>query len=218
MTGVPPDVLETVAIATQAGRDAATELAMDTRPGVVVSIDPTNTIAMVMADGPVSDVDGMSGPHGAAVVAPVTLRPGDRVQLLYTGTKPGCMVIGRRGGDWDEWHMVGNEDEPPFLNGWANSAGTTFPGQNGDARTMFTIRSGRVELRGRCERSSGAAGIFTLPEPYWPDNDLILACQAGLGSQANVTIDMATGLVSAFAGNLIILDGVSYLARIQQTD
>lgn len=209
-----PVRLEMIAAAAKAGRDAAADLVPDFVPAVVVSVDPTNTVAMVQPDGPPGDT-GVAA-HGAAMVAPVTVRPGDRVMVMYLGTRAAGYVVGRRGGDWDEWHMVGDADEPPFLNGWANSAGTRAPSQNGDAKVMFTMRSGRVELRGRCERSTGAAGIFNLPEPYWPDNDLILACQAGLGSQANVTIDMATGLVSAFAGNLIIFDGVSYLARIQQ--
>lgn len=202
---------EMVAAAAQAGRAAAEALIPVTVGGVVLAVDPTNTVATVQADGP-------NEPHGASVVCPVTLRPGDRVMLRYSGNKPGCMVIGRRSGDWDDWHLVGDDGEPPFLNAWGNSAGTTFPGQNGDAQVMFTMRSGRVELRGRCERASGAAGIFNLPEAYWPDNDLILAVQAGLGSQANVTIGMLTGLVSVFSGNIVIFDGVSYLARIQQTD
>ena len=219
MTDPGAIVLEAVNAATQAGRDAATQLAIDTRPGVVVSVDPTNTIAMVVPDGPVSEVEGMDGAHGAAVVAPVTLRPGDRVLLLYTGTKPGCLVIGRRSGDWDDWHVVGNGDgEPPFLNAWGNVAGTTFPGQNGPGMVMFTMRSGRVELRGQCERSTGAAAIFTLPEPYWPGNDLLLPAQGALGSHISVGIEMSTGVVTAASGNTVVFDGVSYLARIQQPD
>lgn len=202
---------EMVAAAAQAGRAAAEELIPVTVGGVVLAVDPTNTVATVQADGP-------NEPHGAAVVCPVTLRPGDRVMLRYSGNKPGCMVIGRRSGDWDDWHVVDDDGEPPFLNNWANVAGTTFPGQNGPAQTMFTMRSGRVELRGQCERVGGSAGIFELPEAYWPDNDLLLAAQGLLGSHISIGIEMSTGLVSVAAGNLVVFDGVTYLARIQQTD
>lgn len=207
--------LEMIAAAAQAGRDAAAQALPVPIPGVVVSVDPTNTIAMVQADGPEGDVT--AGPHGAAVVAPVTLVPGDRVMLLYTGTAPGCLVLGRRSGDWDEWHTVGDIDEPPFIGTWAAAAGTTFPGQNGPAAPMFTMRSGRVELRGRAHRASGALNnIYTLPEPYWPDNDLLISCIGVLGSNTSFTIDMSTGIVASTGGADIILDGVSYLARIQQ--
>lgn len=202
---------EMVAAAAQAGREAARQLLPATLPGVIVSVDPTNTTAMVQADGP-------NDPHGAAIVAPVTLRPGDRVMLLYVGDKPGCYVIGRRSGDWDDWHLVGDDGEPPFLNAWGNVAGTTFPGQNGPMQVGFTIRSGRVELRGQCERSTGAASIVELPEAYWPENDLVLAAQGALGAHISITIDQATGTIATTSGNLVVFDGVSYLARIQQTD
>lgn len=203
---------EMVAAAAQAGRDAARVLIPMTIGGVVLSIDPTNTMAIVQADGP-------NDPHGAAVVAPVTLRPGDRVMLHYSGDAARCIVLGRRSGDFDDWHTVGQPDEPQFVTGWGHSAGTTFPGQNGNAEVMFTMRSGRVELRGRATRTSGAsAAIFTLPEPAWPDNDLLLSAQGAVGAHINVTIDMATGVVGVSTGTECVFDGISYLARIQQTD
>lgn len=210
---------EMVGAAAQAGRDAAADLVPATRPGVVISIDPTNTMAVVQPDGPESEVT--SGPHGAAVAAPVTLRPGDRVLLLYSGDKPGCYVLGRRSGDWDDWHVVGTDGEPPFTSAWQPLAGTTpFPGQNAAAGPMFTIRSGRVELRGRAERVTPSAGtntLFTLPEAYWPDNDLLIPCSGGLGAHALVGVDQATGIVTCADDNACVLDGVSYLARIQQS-
>jgi hypothetical protein len=206
-------LLEATMAATQAGRDAARDLAHETRPGVVLEVDPTNTIAIVQADGPEGDV---SGGHGAAIVAPVTLRIGDRVMLLFTGTSPKCFVIGRLSGDWDPWHIVDNEGEPQFMNGWGNSAGTTFPGQNGRAQVMFTMRSGRVELRGQCERASGGADIFTLPEYAWPENDLLLSAQGALGAHINVTIESTTGVIAVSSGNVVVFDGISFLARIQQ--
>jgi hypothetical protein len=202
---------EMVAAAAQAGRAAAASLIPATLPGVVISVDPTNTTAMVQADGP-------NDPHGAAIICPITLAPGDRVMLQYSGDKPACFVVGRRSGDMDDWHLVGQSGEPPFLNAWGNSASTFPPGQNGRGQVMFTKRSGRVELRGQCERSTGAADIFTLPEEYWPDNDLTLSAQGALGGHISITIEFSTGVVATTAGNLVLFDGVSYLARVQQTN
>lgn len=214
--------LEMIAAATQAGRNAAIAAGHTTRPGIVMSVDSTNTVAMVQPDGPVvsEGTDDDTGIHGASIIAPVTLKPGDRVMLLYTGTRPGCFVLGRRQGDWDEWHTVGDEGEPQYSSAWQAAAGTTFPGQNGPAALMFTMRSGRVELRGQAERitpGSGTNTIFTLPEGAWPDNDLLLPCAGALGAYSFITIDQATGNV-VNASDLVVLDGVSYLARIQQTD
>ncbi len=210
--------LEMIAAASQAGRDAAVAAAHQTRPGVVMAIDPTNTTALVQADGPTT-VDGSgedSGPHGAAVVAPVTLRIGDRVMLLYTGAV--CFVIGRRQGDWERWHVIGDDGEPTFNNAWGHAAGTFPLGQNGPAQAAFTMRSGRVELRGRAERSTGGAGIYNLPEYAWPENDLLLAAEGALGAFINISVDSVTGLISVGSGNFVVFDGISFLARIQQPD
>jgi hypothetical protein len=84
---------------------------------------------------------------------------------------------------------------------------------------MFTIRSGRVELRGRSHRASGALNdIFVLPEPCWPDNDLLISCLGAFGANTAFGIEMSNGMVSSTGNGDIIFDGVSYLARIQQTD
>jgi hypothetical protein len=201
---------EMVAAAAQAGRAAALRLIPGYVAGVVTGVDPTNTIATVVADGP-------NEAHGATIAAPVTLMPGDRVQLLYTGDAARCFVVGRLSGDWDEWHIVGTEGEPPFLTGWGHSAGTLPPGQNGNAQVMFTRRSGRIELRGRATRTSGSATpIFALPEWAWPDNDLLLPCIGAFGANTVCAIEYSTGVVSSAGGADVILDGVSYLARIQQ--
>lgn len=209
-------LLEAVNAATHAGRDAAIEAGLVPRPGVVVSVDPTNTTALVRPDGP----EGPLGDtHGASIAAPVTLRPGDRVLLMYAGSSPGCFVLGRRSGDCEDWHIVGNDAEPQFLTGWGHTAGTVPPGQNGNAQVMYTMRSGRVELRGRAHRSSGVgAGIFDLAEPYWPDNDLLLSAQGVLGAHISINIEFSSGRVSvADAGEAdVVFDGISYLARIQQ--
>lgn len=207
-------LLEATAMAAQAGRDAAAELAHLTRPGVVLSVDPTNTVAVVQADGPVGiDADG----HGASIIAPVTLTIGDRVMLLYAGNAPTCYVIGRLSGDWNTWHIVGNDGEPQFQTGWGAAAGTTIIGASGPGAPMFTMRSGRVELRGRAHRSSGASNnIFPLPEYAWPENDLLVPCVGTGGAVTVVNIAQADGQVASSGGADVIMDGISFLARIQQ--
>ena len=201
---------EMVRAAAQAGRDAAALLVPSPTPGIVISVDPINTVAMVQADGP-------NDPHGAYIVAPVTLAPGDRVLLLYVGDRPICYVVGRQSGDMDAWHIVGTDSEPQFVTGWGHTAGTLPPGQNGNAQVMFTMRSGRVELRGRASRTSGASSVvFPMPEYAWPANDLLLSAQGALGSHINVGIELSNGNVSVSTGTEVVFDGISYLARIQQ--
>ncbi|HMJ74751.1 MAG TPA: hypothetical protein VK507_02205 [Iamia sp.] len=203
---------EMVSAAAQAGAAAARQLIPSIISGVIVSTDLTNTIAMVQADGP-------NEAHGAEIVAPITFRPGDRCKLLYMGDRALCLVIGRGQGDYDDWHVVGAEGEPVFQTGWGHSAGTFPPGQNGPAQVMFTMRSGRVELRGRATRTSGAlTTIFPLPEAYWPDNDLLISGQGALGAHVSLGFDYATGMVSVASGAEAVFDGVSYLARIQNPD
>jgi hypothetical protein len=206
--------LEATAAAAQAGRDAAAELATVRRPGVVLSVDPTNTVAVVQPDGPEGET---SGGHGASIIAPVTLTIGDRVMLAYEGTSPGCYVVGRLSGDWGEWHIVGNEGEPQFDTGWGPASGTTIIGGNGPAQPAFTMRSGRVELRGRAHRSSGVANnVFKLPEYAWPENDLLMPCVGTGGAVTVFSVLQANGQVAGSGNADVIMDGVSFIARIQQ--
>ncbi len=212
--GLSPVMREAIRAAAQAGNDAAQASVPATRPGVVVSVAPTNTVAMVMVDGP------EGGPFGADVIAPVVLQPGDRVMLLFAPPH-GCMIIGLWSGAWDDWHIVGDEGEPQYTSAWQVAAGTVALGQNGYAPAMFTRRGDRVELRGRAERvtpSAGTDNVFVLPEGYWPDNDLFLRCSGSLGGSQFLIIDQATGTLTCADDNIVILDGVSYLARIQQPD
>src|SRR6266545_4158044 len=122
--GLSPVMREAIRAAAQAGNDAAQASVPATRPGVVVSVAPTNTVAMVMVDGP------EGGPFGADVIAPVVLQPGDRVMLLFAPPH-GCMIIGLWSGAWDDWHIVGDEGEPQYTSAWQVAAGTVALGQNG---------------------------------------------------------------------------------------
>lgn len=204
--GMTPTEREATMAAAQAGAQATRT--MDTRRATVISVDPTNRVAVVQAVGP----DG--GPFGALVAAPVTLWPGDVVQVLFVQPH-GALILGRMHGDWDAWHTVGQDGEPPFGTGWGAEGTTTVPGYDGPPVPAFTHRSGRVELRGWAERSSGTNDtVFQLPEQYRPENDLLIPALGAVGAHTVVTVDRSSGSVVSAAGvNLLILDGVSFLAR-----
>jgi hypothetical protein len=212
--GLSPVEQELVNAAVAGARRVAAEGAMVTRAGIVMEVDPLNATALVAADGP------DSGSFGADIVAPVTLFPGDRVMLLFAPPH-GAMVIGRRSGDFDDWHVVGDEGEPQFT-GWETAAGTVGPGQNGQGVVMFTRRSGVTYLQGQAARlGGGGSGVFELPEGYRPYTDLVLRTSSGtsgggfLPVSDIMTIDQATGLVSANGPpDRLWLDGISFPAAV----
>jgi hypothetical protein len=184
-----------------------------TRRGAVTAVDPANRIALVgVAVGP----DG-SDSFGAEIIAPVHVMVGDLVQVLFVPPAK-AFVVGRIGGDHDDWHIVGDEGEPLFGSGWAAEGTTGPPSFGGPAEPMFTRRGDRTELRGWAERSSGSTDtVFELPEPYWPDNDLLIPALTGLGAHTIVSVSGTTGAVAVAAGvDLLIMDGVSFLARAQR--
>lgn len=191
----------------QAAVQAARVRTHATRNATVIEVDPTNQVAMVTTDGP------EGGPFGADIVAPVALYPGDRVTVLFTPPH-GAMVVGRQGGDRDDWHVIGTAGEPQYGSGWAAAAGTTEIGNNGPARLAFTKEGRRVELRGRADRVSGVNNnVFPLPQDYRPENDLLIQAGGNLGGASPITIDRLTGTITVIAGaNTLIADGVSFLA------
>lgn len=177
-------------------------------PGIVMSVDPSNTIAEVRADGT------ESGQFGADILAPNRFIPGDRVMLLFVPPH-GSFVIGRRQGDWDDWHVVGTSGEPAFNSGlWTHESSTGGLGTDAGAFVSFTRRSDRVELRGRAERVSGADDvIYFLPDGYRPANDLLVPATGNLGSYSPLRIDRSSGAVEVIAGtNVSIHDGISFIA------
>lgn len=179
-------------------------------PGIVLTVDPTNVMANVAVDG---DATGSS--FGADILAPNRFVSGDRVMLMFV--KPhGCYVVGRRQGDWDDWHVVGNDDEAQFGTGWTHDASTSGLGTNAPAYVSFTRRSDRVELRGMADQVSGSSDvIFTLPDGYRPANDLYLSALGALTVNTSIRIDMLSGDVARNgADTTIILDGISFVAAI----
>lgn len=207
-----PAQREMVNASVQAGRDAALEQTPTLKPGVVMAVDPTNTVADVTADGP----DTTTFP--ADVVCSTVLHPGDRVMLLFVPPH-GCMVLGRRSGDWDDWHIVGTEGEPTFFTGWAHAAGTNPPGQDTPAQVMFTRRGDRTELRGRASSTGSSLPVFALPEGYRPENDLLVPALTTLGAHTILAIDKAAGHVAVASAGIdeIIFDGISYICRSPET-
>lgn len=212
---------EMVRAAVQEAGHVAETMTLAVRPGVVVAIDPTNTTALVQPDGPLTG-DTASEPFGADVVAPITLHAGDRVMLLFVPPH-GCLVLGRRSGDWDDWHVVGNEGEPDYDGGkgvrWDHAPGTVYPGQAGPSVPSFTRRGGRVELRGNAARVAGSNNnVFPLPQGYRPENDLMVLGVTGLGVSTLVGISASTGMITVPAGpSNVVLDGISFVCRTLTT-
>lgn len=174
-----------------------------TRPGTILAIDPTNSLAEVVIDG---DEDAT----GAQVVAPLGFFPGDRVIVLFTQPH-GALVIGRKDGNFDDWHVIGQEDQPPFGTNWAAAPGTGALNEAGvDAVPAFRRRGRVIELRGRAQRPSVASGItiFTLPQNYWPQNDLTFIQTFGSTNTFGfVAVRNTTGNVDAVNGPSSSVDG-----------
>lgn len=186
-----------------------------TRPAVVTDIDPTNSVAEILIDGD----DDVSG---AAVVAPFGLIAGDRVMVLFSQPH-GALIIGRRSGDFDPWHTVGADEEPPFGTNWAAAPGTGAQWEAGlDAIPAFRRKGRVVELRGRAQRPSVASGttIFTLPQDYWPQNDLTFIQTFGSTNtfgfvavrNTNGNVDAVNGPSSSVdgPGGFVCLDGIMF--------
>lgn len=178
-----------------------------TRPAVVTAVGPTNSIAEILVDGD-EDVSG------AQIVAPIGIFPGDRVMVLFVQPH-GALIIGRRTGDFDDWHVIGNEDEPPFGTNWAAAPGTgalyeatTF------ARPSFRRRGRLIELRGRAYRPSVAANnvVYTLPQNYRPQNDLTFLMIFGPIATYGFVVVRAAGGVEVLNGPSSSVDGASGFA------
>lgn len=65
--------------------------------------------------------------------------------------------------DGEDWHYVGETDEPAFENSWENVGSVGIP------KMAFRIReSGIVDIQGTITSGSSASAAFTLPEGYRP--------------------------------------------------
>jgi hypothetical protein len=207
--------------ATQAARNRQIRVRAATVKDVAVS----QTIAEVqidgddltmMDDGNDDVIDG--GATGAQIAYPTSLRPGDRVLVMFVPPM-GAFIIGRLGGDYEDWLIVGFEQNPPFASGWSSAPGTGIVGTDDFAVPMFR-RVGRfVELRGRAQRTTDAgalATIFTLPSDYRPANKMSFPALSGPIVSPNGVVVEFTGDVQAIASGYdapdgyITLDGIIF--------
>lgn len=62
----------------------------------------------------------------------------------------------------EDWHYVGDTDEPAFLNGWVN-----FGGANAAALAFRIREAGVVDIQGVIKDGTNVT-VFTLPEGYRP--------------------------------------------------
>lgn len=178
-----------------------------TRPAVVTAIGPTNSIAEILVDGD----DDVSG---AQVVAPIGIIVGDRVMVMFVQPH-GALIIGRRTGDFDDWHVIGNEDEPPFGTNWAAAPGTGALNQAVTFGLPSFRRRGRLmELRGRAYRPSVAANnvVYALPQDYRPQNDLTFLQIFGPIATYGFVVVRAAGNVEVLNGPTSSVDGASGFA------
>jgi hypothetical protein len=201
-------IMEAVGDAVREAQDRANRPL--TRPATVISIDPTNSLAEVVIDGD-EDISG------AKVVAPIGILPGDRVLILFSPPQ-GAVVIGRKDGDFDDWHFVGTTEQPPFGTNWANAPGTGALNEAGTfARVAFRRKGRLIELRGRGYRPSVAANnvVYQLPQNYRPQNDLTFLQIFGrnaLAADYGFVIVRAAGNVEVLNGPLSSVDGANGFA------
>jgi hypothetical protein len=156
------------------------------KPAVVASVDTESTLPQVICDGP------EERPFGAQLLSGAVF-PGDRVEIMFLDPH-GAFIVGRRGGDYDPWHQVGLEEEPPFATGWTNASGSGGEGTDNHAVTKFRRLYRMVELRGLPGRASGGGTlIFTLPPDYRPPNNLSFVTTNGF----NVALIEVRGYAAA---------------------
>lgn len=223
MSDIGMDILrESTSFGVKDGREGRSRLPL-WKPATVVRVGLTETIAEVSIDddpditGGGDDVE-FGGVLGAQIIYPTSLRAGDRVMVVFQPPH-GALVVGRFGGDFEDWRVIGDEGNPSFNTGWANTASTDTLFTDSSSVGQFRRLGRYVELRGRVQRVSGASDlIFTLPDDYWPSNRLFLPVITGVGTFtfSTLTITLA-GQVQALAGadvdepgGSIFFDGIMY--------
>ena len=81
-------------------------------------------------------------------------------------------------GQVEEWHEIGDTNEPAFENSWANAGGAYEPA------AFYKDPFGRVHLKGRIGTGTAATTAFTLPTGYRPNGTIqcgsIVITAAGL--------------------------------------
>ena len=108
----------------------------------------------------------------------------------------------------EEWHEVGDTNEPAFENSWVN-----FEGGYSTA-AFYKDPYGRVHLRGMIKSGTvGAASAFTLPESYRPPHRLLFGTISN-GGVGRVDILTSGGVRPLTPSNntWVTLDGISFRA------
>lgn len=178
------------------------------RPATVLDTSSDGTLAEVALD---ADLEGT--PVGVQIIYPTGIFPGDRVLIMFDSPH-GAYLIGRRGGDFDRWHIVGNPDEteaPQFNTGWGNHSTTSWPNTPNPGWVSYRRHGRVVELRGLAERTSGSStAIFRLPQGYCPENELLIAGVGALTGYLAVQIEQIGWVRAPAGGSVVSLDGISF--------
>ena len=113
----------------------------------------------------------------------------------------------------EDWHYVGETDEPAFENGWTNISADKY-------RLAFRIReTGVVDVEGLIDdNGAGSSSVFTLPEGYRPASRSYMLAEgtaSGAHFAARVVIE-PTGVLTiefdpAVTATDLLLAGQFYL-------
>ena len=107
----------------------------------------------------------------------------------------------------EEWHEIGIENNPVFLNAWINYNGATH-----NTAAFYKDSHNRVWLKGLIKNGSIAGVVFILPIGYKPNLRTNFSSIDGTGTpSARVEINI-DGTVNVLTGNnaFIALDGMSF--------
>lgn len=138
---------------------------------------------------------------GAWTCAPTGSGVGD-VPISTTGLT--ALVEG------EDWHYVGETDEPAFQNSWANISA--------NPKMAFRIReAGIVDIHGVIVGGASGAVIFTLPEGYRPSSAAASPVYADAGGGpivASVNVTTAGAVSASFGtpGAVVLISGQFFLA------
>jgi len=104
-------------------------------------------------------------------------------------------------------HIIGDDNEPPFENGFVAVSGKTVPG-------FYLDGSGRVWLEGSFQTGISGAVAFTLPNAYKRDVTAYYPCVGSSGTPDSMCKVSANGEVSlVYPGTHIQIDGISFRAE-----
>jgi hypothetical protein len=114
-------------------------------------------------------------------------------------------------GQVEEWHEIGDTNEPAFTNSWTNDT-ASYP-----TTAFYKDPMGRVHLKGQVLGGNSGSAAFTLPAEYRPSALLIFAAYNVSGNTvARVYVTSAglvTPLFTGIAPQRVTLNGISFRAE-----